>query len=52
MELLVQGLATKDIAVRMKVSPSTVSAFLRLVMVKMGTNSRAGIVGRTVRPPS
>jgi DNA-binding CsgD family transcriptional regulator len=51
-ELLVQGLTTKNIAERMKVSPSTVSAFLRLVMVKMGTNSRAGIVGRTVRPPS
>jgi DNA-binding CsgD family transcriptional regulator len=51
-ELLVQGLTTKDIALRMKVSPSTVSAFLRLVMVKMGTNSRAGIVGRTVRLPS
>jgi DNA-binding CsgD family transcriptional regulator len=50
-EFLVQGLTTKDIAVRMKVSPSTVSAFLRLVMVKMGTNSRAGIVGRTIRPP-
>jgi DNA-binding CsgD family transcriptional regulator len=50
-EFLVQGLTTKDIATRMKVSPSTVSAFLRLVMVKMGTNSRAGIVGRTVRPP-
>jgi len=49
-EFLMQGLTTKEIAQQMKVSPSTVSAFLRLVMVKMGTNSRSGIVGRIVRP--
>ena len=50
-EFLVQGLTTKEIAKRMNVSPSTVSTFLRLVMVKMGTNSRNGIVGKIVRPP-
>jgi len=48
-EFLIQGLTTKEIAKRMNVSPSTVSAFLRLVMVKMGTNSRSGIVGKIVQ---
>jgi DNA-binding CsgD family transcriptional regulator len=48
-ELLVQGLTTKDIAERMHVSASTVSAFLRLVMVKVGANSRSGIVGKVVK---
>ena len=51
-ELLIQGLTTKEIAKCMKVSPSTVSAFLHLVMVKMGTNSRSGIVGKVVHPLS
>ena len=51
-EFLVQGLTTKEIANRMKVSPSTVSAFLRLVMVKIGTSSRSGIVGKVVKPHS
>jgi DNA-binding CsgD family transcriptional regulator len=51
-ELLVQGLTTKEIAERMKVSPSTVSAFLRLVMVKIGTSSRSGIVSKVVKPYS
>jgi DNA-binding CsgD family transcriptional regulator len=51
-EFLVQGLTTKEIAVRMSVSPSTISTFLRLVMVKMGTNSRNGIVGKIVHPAS
>ncbi len=34
------------IAVRMNISPNTVKAFLRLVMVKMGATTRSGIVGR------
>jgi DNA-binding CsgD family transcriptional regulator len=43
---LLQGLTSKEIAVRMKISPNTVKAFLRLVMVKMGATTRSGIVGR------
>ena len=49
-ELLLQGLTTKEIAARMGISPNTVKAFLRLVMVKMGVSTRSGIVGRIARP--
>jgi DNA-binding CsgD family transcriptional regulator len=49
-ELLLQGLTSKEIAVRMSISPNTVKAFLRLVMVKMGVSTRAGIVGKVVGP--
>lgn len=48
-ELLLQGLTTKEIAARMGISPNTVKAFLRLVMVKMGVSTRSGIVGRIAR---
>jgi DNA-binding CsgD family transcriptional regulator len=46
--LLVQGLTSKEIATRMNISPNTVKAFLRLVMVKMGVSTRSGIVGKVV----
>jgi DNA-binding CsgD family transcriptional regulator len=49
-ELLVQGLTSKEIGVRMNISPNTVKTFLRLVMVKMGVSRRSGIVGRVVGP--
>lgn len=51
-ELLLQGLTSKEIAKRMSISPNTVKAFLRLVMVKMGVSTRSGIVGRIVGPRS
>lgn len=40
------GLATKELADRMNISPNTVKAFLRLVMIKMGVTTRAGIVAK------
>ena len=40
------GLATKELAERMNISPNTVKAFLRLVMIKMGVTKRAGIVAQ------
>jgi len=40
------GLATKELAERMSISPNTVKAFLRLVMIKMGVATRAGIVAK------
>jgi DNA-binding CsgD family transcriptional regulator len=49
-ELLLQGLTTKEIAARMGISPNTVKAFLRLVMVKLGVSTRSGILGRIARP--
>ena len=45
-ENLMQGFTSREIATRMKISPNTVKAFLRLVMVKMGVTTRSGIVGR------
>jgi DNA-binding CsgD family transcriptional regulator len=44
--LLFEGLTTKEIAHRMKISPNTVKAFLRLIMVKMGVSTRSGIIGK------
>jgi hypothetical protein len=38
------GLSSKVMADRMDISPNTVKAFLRLIMIKMGVTSRAGIV--------
>jgi DNA-binding NarL/FixJ family response regulator len=46
--LLLQGLTSKEIANRMHISPNTVKAFLRLVMVKMNVSTRSGIVGRAL----
>jgi DNA-binding CsgD family transcriptional regulator len=45
-ELLLQGLTSKEIAARLGISPNTVKAFVRLVMVKMGVTTRSGIVGK------
>ncbi|HEY1239108.1 MAG TPA: helix-turn-helix transcriptional regulator [Bryobacteraceae bacterium] len=40
------GLTSKELAERMNISPNTVKAFLRLIMLKMGVATRAGIVGK------
>ena len=40
------GLTSKELAQRMNISPNTVKAFLRLIMIKMGVATRAGIVGK------
>ena len=50
--LLLQGLTSKEIAERMSISPNTVKAFLRLVMVKMGVGTRSAIVGKVLGPAS
>lgn len=44
--LLALGLTSKEIATRMGISPNTVKAFLRLVMIKTGVSTRSGIIGR------
>ena len=46
LEHLLQGLSNKEIANRMSVSPNTVKAFLRLIMLKMDVSSRAAIVAK------
>jgi len=45
---LLQGLSSKEIANRMNVSPNTVKAFLRLIMIKTGVSSRSAIVGKVM----
>jgi DNA-binding CsgD family transcriptional regulator len=45
-QLLVEGLTSKEIANRLNLSPNTVRTFLHLVMVKMGTSTRSGILGK------
>ena len=41
---LLQGLTGKAIANRMNISPNTVKAFLRMIMIKMGVSSRSEMV--------
>jgi DNA-binding CsgD family transcriptional regulator len=49
-QLLLQGLTSKEIGRRMGISPNTVKAFIRLVMVKMKVSTRSGIIGKIVGP--
>jgi len=46
LEYLLQGLTSKAIANRMNISPNTVKAFLRTIMIKTGASSRSAMVGR------
>jgi DNA-binding CsgD family transcriptional regulator len=46
---LAGGLTSKEIAQRMNISLNTVKTFFRLVMIKMGVTTRAGVVGKLVR---
>jgi DNA-binding CsgD family transcriptional regulator len=43
------GLTTKEVALRMGISPNTVKAFLRLIMIKMGVTTRSGIVAKLLQ---
>ena len=40
------GLGTKDLARRLSISPNTVKAFLRLIMVKLGVTTRAELFAK------
>jgi DNA-binding CsgD family transcriptional regulator len=46
LRFLVMGLTNKGIADRMHVSPNTIKAFLRTIMIKTGVSTRSGIVGK------
>jgi DNA-binding CsgD family transcriptional regulator len=48
LEYLLQGLTTKAIANRMNISPNTVKAFLRMVMIKTRVSSRSAMVGKII----
>src|SRR5262249_51792779 len=43
---LAEGLTSKEIAQRMKISPNTVKALLRVIMLKMGVTTRSGVIGK------
>ncbi|MCC7157641.1 MAG: response regulator transcription factor [Bryobacterales bacterium] len=45
---IASGLSAKEIAERMKISPNTVKAFLRLIMIKMGVTRRGGILSKVL----
>jgi len=45
---LTAGLTSKEIAQRMRISPNTVRAFLRLIMLKMGVTTRSGVIGKLI----
>jgi len=47
--LLAQGLTGKEIAHRMGISPNTVKAFMRSVMIKTGATTRSGIIGKVLQ---
>ncbi len=44
LQYVLQGIRNKEIANRMSVSPNTVKAFVRLIMIKTGVSSRSAIV--------
>jgi len=52
LEYLLKGLSGKEIATRMNISPNTVKAFVRLIMIKMGVSSRSAIVARALMAAS
>lgn len=42
------GLTCKEVAHQMNISPNTVKAFLRLIMIKMGVTRRSGIISKVL----
>lgn len=51
-ELVLQGMTTKEIAQAMAVSPNTVKTFLRLIMTRMNVSTRSGIIGKILGSPT
>jgi len=43
---IAEGLCTKDIAVRMKVKPNTISTFKKKIFVKLEVDSNVGLYKR------
>jgi len=52
LEWLSQGLSSKEIADRMKISSHTVNSFIRTIMIKMGVSNRSGILGKLITTSS
>jgi DNA-binding CsgD family transcriptional regulator len=45
---LAKGLTTKEIALRMEISPNTAKVFLRMVMIKMGAQNRTSVMSKII----
>jgi DNA-binding CsgD family transcriptional regulator len=43
---IAHGLTTKELALRMSISPNTAKTFVRLIMIKLGVTSRTAILGK------
>ena len=43
------GLTNRELAVRMNISPNTVKAFVHVIMLKMGVETRAAITAKLQR---
>jgi len=43
---IASGLTSKEVAERMNISPNTVKAFLRMIMMKMGVSTRSGVIAK------
>lgn len=48
LQYLLEGLSSKAIANRMSISPNTVKAFMRAIMIKTGVSSRSAIVSKII----
>jgi DNA-binding CsgD family transcriptional regulator len=48
-KFLVKGLTSKEIAEEMRISPSTVKSFLKLVMTKVGVSNRTAIIAKILQ---
>lgn len=48
---LLQGLSSKAIANRMSISPNTVKAYMRAIMIKTGVSSRFAIISKMILAP-
>ena len=48
LQYLLEGLSSKAIANRMSISPNTVKAFMRAIMIKTGVSSRSAIVTKII----
>jgi len=48
LEYVLQGLSSKAIANRMSISPNTVKAYIRMIMIKTGASSRSAMVSKII----
>jgi len=48
LQYLLQGLSSNAIANRMSISPNTVKAYMRTIMIKTGVSSRSAMVTKII----